>query len=263
MIPRMVVVLVLAVAGWSPPDSSAPVGARIAESQVTLEAQRVAFQGSVIDRRTDPPRLTVVTAAHGLFPLGEGTPIVVRPVAGEVALRGVVESAVPNPGYKPLRTRDPRSALKYQGAIGSDNSVVTLRLTLSARERPVFQALQAVPVTARPVPDRARVGVLTVHVVDRKGVEHVVKAGNSMNPKWLAWGPRYQPRPGDSGAGVFLVVDPSAPDRRSDAQATPHVLLIGNVVASDDAGGIAALFSQAEFPALVLTREPGDDRRGR
>jgi hypothetical protein len=66
-----------------------------------------------------------------------------------------------------------------------------------------------------------------------------------LNPKWLAWGRAYRPRPGDSGAGVFLL---------DQASAQPRPVLIGNVVASDDAGGIAALFSRAEFPALSLEK---------
>lgn len=222
-----------------------PSAATIVLSQVTLETRRVSFQGTVIDRCDEPPRLIVVTAAHGLFPLGEGTPIAVRPVGGAVTLRGTVESAVPNPGYKPVRSRDPRSVQRFQGAIGSDNSVLTFRLKLDDDEaRRSFRALRTMPVTARPVPGRTQIGVLTVHVVDRNGVEHVVKGGNSLNPKWLAWGARYRPRPGDSGAGVFLVAD------SPESSAGPRALLIGNVVASDDSGGIAALFSLAEFPAL-------------
>jgi hypothetical protein len=238
------------------PGSGPTADPQIKASQVTLETSQVSFQATVIDRRNEPARLTVVTAAHGLFPLGEGTRIVIRPAAGGVVLRGTVESAEPNPGYKPVQSRDPRSALRFQGAIGSDNSVLTLRLELGDdRDRRAFGALHTVPVTARPVPDRKAVSVLTVHVVDRSGVEHVVKAGNSLNPKWLTWGARYRPRPGDSGAGVFVVAEAQEP------QAGPRIVLIGNVVASDEAGGIAALFSQAEFPALTLTARPPKEAR--
>ena len=240
--------LALGVSGGGRAGDS-PSEATIAGSQITLETRQVSFQGTVIDRSDEPPRLVVVTAAHGLFPLGEGTPIAVRPVSGGVTLRGAVESAVPNPGYKPVRSRDSRSAQRFQGAIGSDNSVLTVRLKLGGddEERRTFRALRTVPVTAQPVPARSQVGVLTVHVVDRNGVEHVVKGGNSLNPKWLAWGARYRPRPGDSGAGVFLVAD------SPESSAGPRAVLIGNVVASDDSGGIAALFSIAEFPALTVS----------
>lgn len=242
----------------APAAAGVPAGAGLAGSQVTLETQKASFQGTVIARRDEPPGLTVVTAAHGLFPLGEGTALALRPVRGEVAMRAVVESAVANPGYRPVRSRDPHAPLRFQGAIGSDNSVLTLRLTLDTEsQRRAFRSFQAVTVAARPVLRPGAVGVLTVHVVDRNGVEHVVKAGNAMNPRWLAWGPSYRPRPGDSGAGVFVVLEPPAP---SDAPADPpqpppaeppRAVLIGNVVASDDTGGIAALFSRAEFPALA------------
>ena len=233
------------------PGSDPTADPQIKASQVTLETPHASFQATVIDRRDEPARLTVVTAAHGLFPLGEGTRIVVRPVAVGVVLRGTVEAAEPNPGYKPVQSRDLRAAVRFRGAIGSDNSVLTLRLELgNDHARQVFGALHTVPVTPRPVPDRKAVSVLTVHVIDRSGVEHVVRASNSLNPKWLAWGARYRPRPGDSGAGVFVVAEADA------SQAGPRRMLIGNVVASDESGGIAALFSQAEFPALTLPARP-------
>ncbi|MFO0907071.1 MAG: hypothetical protein U0794_01675 [Isosphaeraceae bacterium] len=223
------------------------VQALIARSQVTLETNRVAFQGTVIERTEKPPRLRIVTAAHGLFPLGEGTEITVRPTASPVVLRGTVAAAVPNPGYKPVRARDPRAALRFQGAIGSDNSVVTVELTLEADdETRAFHDLHIVRVVGRPIASKERVAHLNVHILDRNGVEHAVTGSTSMNPRWLAWGRVYHPRPGDSGAGVFAVLE--------DPEKKPWLLLLGNVVASDEQGGIAALFSAEEFPALRLEK---------
>lgn len=256
--PRLAVLsLLVAFVGPLSAADAPPEEGGLAGSQVTLETQQVTLQGSVIALRQDPPGLTLVTAAHGLFPLDEGTVIALRPVLGELAIRGTVESAQPNPGYRPVRARDPNAPLQYQGAIGSDNSVVTLRLTIDGEDqRRAFRLLRPVPVATRPALGRGGGGVLTVHVIDRDGIEHVVRAGNAMNPRWLAWGPKYHPQPGDSGAGVFVVIDPPERDGATAGAAPARAVLIGNVVASDAMGGIAALFSQADFPALAPPKKP-------
>ena len=51
--------------------------------------------------------------------------------------------------------------------------------------------------------------ILSVHIVDQYDQEHVVRAGNHLNPRCLAWGKQnYDTQRGDSGSGVFLFARP-------------------------------------------------------
>jgi hypothetical protein len=72
-------------------------------------------------------------------------------------------------------------------------------------------------------------------MIDGRGVEHALRAGNYANPRWLEWGPDYRPVPGDSGGGVFALV------RGSDQSVRP--VLIGVIVGQSGPGGGASLIS--------------------
>ena len=74
-------------------------------------------------------------------------------------------------------------------------------------------------------------------MIDQKGVEHLVKAGNYSNPRLLEWGSSYKPIPGDSGSGVFVMSGGTNGQQ-------PRPILIGIIVSSDDRGGMASLISR-------------------
>jgi hypothetical protein len=217
--------------GASRPDDDAAATA-IRETQVGLRLANKQFQATVIARRGDT--LTIVTAAHCLSDEDEGGSIRVR--QGDAVALGRVVSVARNPDFRPVRSRDPHNDA-VRGALAVDSAVATIRLEPGpAADGSTLAKLQAAELTPRPIPE-ARDQLLVVRVVDQEGVEHIVRAGNHLHPKCLAWGNQsYRPTPGDSGSGVFLV--------RKSSDGSAHPLLIGNVALVDDRGGIAPLVSR-------------------
>ena len=214
------------------PDRTGP--SRIAATQVTLRVGPTRAQGTAI--ASDGETLTLITAAHFLSDGDVGKPIFLRHAAGP--LIGHVESITRNPFYHPVRPRTPGEASAY-GTMGVDTEVATVKVDLrSEGERKTFQSIQTAEVTTRQIPGTSG-RILPVHIVDQFGEEHVVRAGNHLNPKCLAWGRgSFDVHRGDSGSGVFVLL------KTPEGGTTP--VLIGNVSQIDDRGGIASLTGREE-----------------
>jgi hypothetical protein len=213
------------------PQPSAALAA-IQETQLTVRLASKQFQATVVAK--DANTLTIVTAAHCVSANEVGSALSLT--HADRLLSGRLVRAAQNPDYRPVASRDPQSKA-VRGVLSVDNAVATIEVRpANDREKETFRLLKPAELTASPVPDRAN-QTLTVHILDQRGEAHVVKAGNHLNPKCLAWGnASYHPVPGDSGAGVFLV--------QSQADGKPTTLLIGNVALSDNRGGIAPLVSR-------------------
>src|SRR5262249_12251000 len=116
---------------------------------------------------------------------------------------------------------------------GADNAVAVLELSPETPEQArALGEVRPAELTARPA---ARPGgqTLWVEVVDRLGDDHVVRAGNYQNPRWLEWGKGFVPVQGDSGSGVFVF--------RQEAGEPPRPVLVGVVTDADPLGGGASL----------------------
>jgi hypothetical protein len=222
-----------------PAPATEPPGMR--ESQVTLVIDRGRevgkFRATVMGKKGE--NLTILTAAHCLSPDDANSAI--RLVLDGEAVEGTVVSAVRNPAFKPNHWRE---------IPGPDNAVARLRFRPSEATpaaSAAFEALKAAPgLTTRPYPGPAG-QVVRVRMLDARGVEHAVKAGNYSNPRFLEWGPAYKPAPGDSGGGVFVL------NNGADGKARP--ILIGVIVGYDDKGGAASLVSRdMRWIAEELTR---------
>jgi hypothetical protein len=129
--------------------------------------------------------------------------------------------------------------MSAEGILGVDTAIVAIAVGLHDEvDRQVFRRIKAVDMTPQATPSRPD-QILPVRIVDQFGEEHVLRAGNHLNPKSLAWGRGgFDTRPGDSGAGVFLV-------RRTPA-GEPLPVLIGVVSQSDERGGKASLIHRDE-----------------
>jgi hypothetical protein len=197
-------------------------------TQVTIaiekDRKRRQFRATVMARKDES--LTVLTAAHCISPADENGPALLL-VGGEV-LEGTVTSVVRNPSYKENQPRE---------IPGPDNAVARFRF--KPGHKPAAEAFEslrpAVGLTARSYPGPAG-KIVTVRMIDGHGAEHVLKAGNYSNPRYLEWGPAYRPIPGDSGGGVFVMS--GGPDGQ------PRPILIGIIVGRDDNGGMASLVSK-------------------
>jgi hypothetical protein len=225
--------LIAPAAGPSPGDTVPnAVSPSIQETQLTVRLGRRLYQATVVGKGSET--LIVVTAAHCISAQDVGEPLWLS--QGSRGFGGRVEAAAQNPVYRPVASRDPRSKA-VRGVLSVDNAIATIRVDPKTDdERRAFLAVKPAELTESQTPGASRQPI-TVHIIDQYGHEHVVKAGNHLNPKCLAWGhASYQPTPGDSGAGVFLVRDRS--------EGTSRPLLIGNVALSDDRGGIAPLMSR-------------------
>jgi hypothetical protein len=219
----------------SPPEPApAAVSAPIVETQLTLRLNPVQGRATVI--AIDDATLTLVTAAHVLSSEAVGRTILLQRQEGR--LSGRVVTVARNPLFHPPRARNPHE-LSADGTLGVDTAVVEIAVGLhDDADRRVFGRIKAADMTPQAVPGRPD-QILPVRIVDQLGEEHVVRAGNHLNPKSLAWGRRgFDTRPGDSGAGVFLV-------RKSPAGESLPVL-IGVVSQTDDRGGIASLVHRDE-----------------
>jgi Trypsin len=225
--------------------------AAIPDTQITVRLGAKQFQATVVAK--DGGSVTIVTAAHCVSAREAGLPILL--VHADRQLRGRLVRAVQNPGYRPVTSRDARSNA-VRGVLCVDNAVATIEVhPANQREQEVFRQLRQAELAAAPLPE-GPIQTLTVHIYDQDGQAHVVKAGNHLNPKCLAWGSvSYHPMPGDSGAGVFLM------RQNADGQTTP--LLIGNVALSDNRGGIAPLVSRrSRWVDEAFTGTGGQSRPG-
>jgi hypothetical protein len=197
-------------------------------TQVTIaiekDGKRRQFRATVMARKDQS--LTVLTAAHCISPADEGGPALL--IIGVEVLEGKVTSVVRNPSYKENQPRE---------IPGPDNAVVRVRFKPANKTAvEAFESLKpAVGLTARSYPGPSG-KIVTVRMIDGHGAEHILKAGNYSNPRYLEWGPAYRPIPGDSGGGVFVLS--GGPDGQ------PRPILIGIIVGRDDNGGMASLVSK-------------------
>ena len=219
--------VVASLATGSRGDGPPPALPGLLASQLTItirhEGTQAQFRATVIARNGN--LLTVVTAAHCLSAQDVGRPAQV--MAGEAGLSAEVTAVVWNPSYKPKLVNDlhgPDSAVARFRVVAEDAASAEALATIRPARGPIEHAF--------PHPDGRSV---VVRIFDAKGREHVVRAGNHMNPRWLEWGPAYFPQPGDSGGGVFWVRP------GPDGKLTP--VLVGTIVGHDARGGGAALVS--------------------
>lgn len=232
----------------APPPERPPLD--ISATQLTLRLGPIQGRATVIGVAGDT--LTVLTAAH--FLTGDnatGKTVVIRRPGGDLCGRVVAVSA--NPRFKAGRSDKPRDSPAL-GTIGVDTSIAFIKVNpLDANDRRVFDAIKPAELTRHLVP-AGRDQIVSVHIVDQFDEEHVVRAGNHLNPKCLAWGRGgYDTRPGDSGSGVFIV--------RWTPEGTPRALLIGTVSQTDDRGGIASLAYRDDpwvLKAIENQRTEGD-----
>jgi hypothetical protein len=214
-----------------PPD---PAGASISDTQLTLQINPVQGRATVIG--IDGERLTLVTAAHVLGREDLGRIVSLR--HGDHSLRGRVEDVSRNPGFHPIRSRTNRER-SADGTLGVDTAMVVVDVDLRDEAgRRDFGQIKAADLSAQPIPGNSG-QVVPVHIVDQSGEEHVIRVGNHLNPKSLAWGRRsYDTQRGDSGAGVFVVGKTPA--------GGPWPILIGVVSQTDERGAIASLVHRKE-----------------
>jgi len=214
------------------PVPAAPSTA-IAETQLTLRLDPFRGRGTVVSISDET--LTVVTAAHVVDAEDVGKTVL---ISQQRRLRGRVVAVARNPLFRPVRSRY-RRELSADRTLGVDTAVVAIAVDLhDASDRLAFKRIKAADLTPQTIPGRPD-QVLPVRIVDQDGEEHVVRVGNHLNPKCLAWGRgNFDTKPGDSGAGVFLV-------RKSPA-GEPSPVLIGVVSQTDERGAIASLVHRDE-----------------
>ena len=236
---------------------------------VDRDGSRRRFRATVM--RVEADELTVFTAAHCLAPEDEGWPVALW-FGERLVVEGVVGPVVRNPRYRPNQPKEipgPDNAVaRLRFRVGPDAPPVPPRSERTAAGTPVLDPLARVLPTRdpaaiasfraiRPAPALTtryypgpNGGAVDVRMIDGHRVEHAVRAGNYSNPIWLEWGRSYQPIPGDSGGGVFVV----APGPTG----TPRPILIGIIVGRDDRGGGASLISLGEpWVADALKRPTG------
>ena len=202
---------------------------------VDREGSRRRFRATVL--RVDGDVVTILTAAHCIAEEDKGWPAALL-FGGGVVVEGVVESATRNPLYRPNQPRE---------IPGPDNAVARLRFRLGAKPNAApgaepepttpaeaaFRSLRTIPALTTKFYPGPMGRAVDVRMIDARGAEHAVLAGNHSNPRWLEWGPSYQPIPGDSGGGVVVV--------RPGPNGQPRPILIGVIVGRDDRGGGASL----------------------
>ncbi|MBX6315304.1 MAG: hypothetical protein IRY99_20690 [Isosphaeraceae bacterium] len=241
----VVVVVWLALATLARAEEPRPAGPEddplgLRKTQVTIDldevSQRIQLQATVIAKGEDT--LTVLTAAHGLSPADVGRSI--RLHRGEAALTARLLRVARNPSYRPL----PAAEIP-----GADNAFALFRVTPGDEAEARFlRMLQPAQLAPLPLPDPDG-QTIWVHVLDQKGAIRVLRAGNYSNPFLLEWGPSFQPIPGDSGSGVFVV--------RPGADGRPRALLIGSVVVRTSRGGNASLIhNRLRWVAESLANRP-------
>jgi hypothetical protein len=201
---------------------------------LTLKLAPVQGRATVIAIAEDA--LTAMTAAHFISDEDVERTILIQ--WQEVPFSGRVVSVARNPHFRPIRSRT-SSGFSTSGTLGVDTAVVVIKVDLpDDGQRLAFEKIKAADLTTRFIPGSSG-QILPVHIVDQLGEEHVVRAGNHLNPKCLAWGRQnYEARPGDSGAGLFVML--------KTPEGEPQPLLIGNVSQTDDRGAIGSLTQRHE-----------------
>lgn len=215
----------------APPQKAA---LRIVDTQVTLRVERARGRATVI--RVEGNRLTVVTAAHFLSAKDAGGDILIQ--RGEDAVAGRILSVAQNPHFQWARPKDGND-LTAGATLGVDTAIAVINADpRTEAEWRLLESIRPAELTATAFPGVAG-QILPVHIVDQFDREHVVRAGNHLNPKCMAWGrSTYDPQHGDSGAGVFVF--------RKTPRGELQAILIGNVSQSDGRGGIASLAHQSD-----------------
>lgn len=233
----------------APPDRAPST---IRETQITLTTGQAQFQATVIAK--EDRTLTILTSGHSLAPADVGQAVGIS--RGGERLRGRVVAVARNPFFQPVKARD-RDDHSVRNIVGVDNAIATLvAAPTGADEERILRKIRPADMAPRAMPSGPR-RIVSVHIVDRLGEEHVVRAGNHLNPKCLAWGQRsYAVKPGDSGAGVFILL--------KTAPGTTRPVLIGNVSLDDERGGIAPLvFRQDRWVEEALaSRKSSEDEPG-
>ena len=212
---------------------------------VDREGSRRRFRATAI--RVENDLVTILTAAHCVSEADKGWPVALL-FGGGVVVEGVVESATRNPLYRPNQPRE---------IPGPDNAVARLRFRLGKPQAPetparaAFRSIRTIPALSTRFYPGPGGRPVDVRMIDGRGMEHAVLAGNHSNPRWLEWGPSYQPVPGDSGGGVVVV--------RPGPDGQPRPILIGVIVGRDDRGGGASLIclDQAWVASALQPTAPG------
>jgi hypothetical protein len=237
----LAVTLLLIAQGEKTPDAAAPTGTELIRStQITVIVEDgrklTKFQATVLARSHE--HLTILTGAHCLANTEDGLPLVITQPRASVALRGKVARVWRNPHYQP-GANGPTS--------GADNALAILDVApANDKQRQFLDALTLANLVEWPALSRDG-QVLDVTVHDQKGVEHVVRASNYSNPRWLEWGPAYQPIPGDSGSGLFVVL--------RDSKGVDHVILVGSLVDRSREGGGGSLVCK-RYPWVAQALAP-------
>src|SRR4051812_27059930 len=239
---------VIAARAQEPVPKPPPAPPSINETQLTLRIHPVQGRGTVI--AVADGVMTIVTAAHVLAASDVGRPILIQQ---QGRLSGRVVSVTRNPGFRQVRSRNPNER-PTDGTVGVDTAVVTVAVDLQHEgERQLFQRIRPADLSERAIPGGPD-QILPVRIVDQFGEEHSLRAGNHLNPKCLVWGKRgFDTRPGDSGAGVFVLT------RSPSGESRP--VLIGVVSQTDERGAIATVVHRDE-PWLeeALGRLPPDPK---
>jgi hypothetical protein len=220
----------------------------IAATQLTLRLVPLQARATVIAIAEET--LTVLTAAHFLGPEDVGRNIQVE--KGGV-LRGRLLAVTRNPGFRQLRSRQTDEPSSF-GILGVDTAVATISVDLRGqRARRAFSTIRAAELARERILSNSG-QVVSVHIVDQFDKEHVVRAGNHLNPRCLAWGRQsYDTQRGDSGAGVFFV--------RKTSEGEDRPILIGNVSQTDARGGFATLaYGSERWIEKALETPPAEPR---
>lgn len=236
----------------APPASSAVerTTSSFRETQLALRLElpdgERRFRATVV--RREGQTVLLLTAAHCLGRDDRGR--IIELVRGERMIKALVRQVIRNPSYE---------AAPAGSIPGADNALALIELQPEDEEEMALTAaLRATTfVVSRPVSPSGE--VLRVSMIDQKDRGHVVRAANYSNPKWLEWGPTYQPIPGDSGSGVFI----TAAEQGGEIKA----MLVGVVTdRSPTGGGASLLFGRepwlvegiAALEKLMTTQRRGD-----
>jgi hypothetical protein len=216
----------------SPPGATSP-GSLVRDTQLNLRLElpmgERRFRATVL--RRNERSLLILTAAHCLSRLDRSREIDL--LLGERSLKAVVRQVVRNPSFDSA----PPDAIP-----GADNALALIDVEPEDDEEAAILARLRPAELVRGRLFRPDGEVASVVMIDQKEREHELRAANYGNPRWLEWGPKYQPIPGDSGSGVFITLAGEPGKRRA--------LLVGVVTDRSPTGGGASLVHGRE-PWLV------------
>lgn len=218
---------------------------RASQLGVVLDDPRgeVRFRASAVGRR-DTGSLFLLTAAHCISEKDQGRTLILSQETG--TCRAKVKRVVTNPGHQPgVVTSIP----------GADNAIAEVEMQLETeKQREWFKTIELAELTIDPIP-APKGDVVAACSIDQKSTLHRMRAGNFSNPRWLEWGDRYKPIPGDSGSGVFAIVE------TSNGKSKP--ILIGVVTdRSALGGGASVIFLRLRWLAEALLDPPKDRKPG-